>query len=204
MALVMSIGHRFGTLVSMLVREMSLFVFLSIKEILSIKEFLSLIIFLSVIFYYNVHPLPKSSVLCSLQFIIAAVNKLNKLYEDKPPDYEILMRKEWQKYYDKYRHVNPQRAEHYHPIGVTPQDEPELKPRKSLTAKEEANRAFLRRLNAGQITLDRLHDGLLEEESRTIVVDEQATQNVADESLEEQELFPASGNDVSENGKEIL
>ena len=113
------------------------------------------------------------------------------------------MRKEWQTYYDCYRHVNPQRAEHYHPIGVTPQEEPKLKPRKALTAMEEANRAVLRRLNASQIPLDRLHDGLLEEESHAIV-DEQATENVADESSEEQQLFPASANDESENGNEVL
>ena len=113
------------------------------------------------------------------------------------------MRKEWQAYYDCYRHVNPQRAEHYHPIGITPQEEPKLKPRKALTVNEEANRAVLRRLNAGQISLDRIHDGLLDEESQAIV-NEQATENVAAKSSEEQQLFPASANDQSENGNEIL
>ena len=113
------------------------------------------------------------------------------------------MRKEWQKYYDNYCHVNPQRAEHYHPIGVTPLDEPKLKPLKSLTAKEQANWAVLRRLNASQISLDRIHDGLLDEESQAIA-DEQATENIAAESSEEQQLFPASANDKPEIGKEVL
>ena len=112
-------------------------------------------------------------------------------------------RKEWQKYYDKYCNVNPQCAEHYHPIGVTPHDEPKLKPLKSLTANKQANQAVLRRLNASQISLDCLHDGLLEEESHAIVA-ERATENVADASLEDQQLFPVSANDHSENGNEIL